>query len=47
VTEAPASSLTSESPVLNAFGGHVIGSTARLRRFTSGSGSPVNTIRYS
>ena len=40
------SNLISPSPLRNAFGGHVIGSTARLRRFTSGSGSPVNTMTY-
>ena len=44
--ESPGSSRISASPVRNAFGGQVIGSTARLRRFTSGSGSPVKTIRY-
>ena len=46
VVEAPGSSRSRLSPLRNAFGGHVIGSTARLRRFTSGSQSPVNNIRY-
>ena len=41
--ESPGSRRISASPLRNAFGGHVIGSTARLRRSTSGSGSPVNT----
>ena len=34
----PGSSRTTASPERNAFGGHVIGSTAKLRRLTSGSG---------
>ena len=42
---APGSSRISESPVRNAFGGHVIGSTAMLRRSTSGERSPVKTMR--
>jgi hypothetical protein len=42
---SPGSSRTTASPVRNAFGGQVIGSTARLRRVTSGSGSPVKTWR--
>jgi DHA2 family multidrug resistance protein-like MFS transporter len=42
---APGSNTTRASPVRNALGGHVIGSTAMLRRFTSGSGSPVKSIR--
>ena len=46
VNEPPGSRRISDSPVRNAFGGHVIGSTARLRRSTSGSGSPVKSIRY-
>ena len=45
VNEPPGSSRISASPVRNAFGGQVIGSTARLRRLTSGSGSPVKSIR--
>ena len=45
VNESPGSSRISASPVRNAFGGQVIGSTARPRRSTSGSGSPVKTIR--
>ena len=40
VNEPPGSSLIRASPVRNAFGGQVIGSTARLRRRTSGSVSP-------
>ena len=44
VNEAPGSSATSASPLRNALGGQVIGSTARLRRATSGSGSPVKTM---
>ena len=43
--EAPGSRRTRPSPVRNAFGGHVIGSTARLRRLTSASGSPVKSMR--
>ena len=46
LNEVPVSSLIRASPVRNAFGGQVIGSTARLRRWTSGSGSPVKSIRY-
>src|SRR4029453_18614130 len=46
VNDWPGCSWTRSSPVRNAFGGHVIGSTARLRRLTSGSGSPLNTITY-
>ena len=46
VNEPPGSSRITASPVRNAFGGQVMGSTARLRRLTSGSGSPVNSIRY-
>jgi hypothetical protein len=45
VQEQPGSNLIKESPVRNAFGGHVIGSTARLRRLTLGSGSPLKSIR--
>ena len=44
--DAPGSSAISASPVRNAFGGQVIGSTARLRRPTSESASPVNSITY-
>ena len=44
VVDAPGSRTVTPSPVRNAFGGHVIGSTAMLRRATSGSWSPVNTI---
>jgi hypothetical protein len=43
---SPGSSRTSPSPLRKAFGAHVIGSTAMLRRSTSGSPSPVKTIRY-
>ena len=46
VNEPPGSSRITASPVRNAFGGQVIGSTARLRRLTSGSGSPVKSITY-
>ena len=45
VQDAPGSSVIRSVPDRNAFGGHVIGSTAIARRFTSGSGSPVKTIR--
>ena len=45
VVDSPGSRRINESPVRNAFGGQVIGSTARLRRFTSGRVSPVNSIR--
>ena len=41
----PARARSDDSPVRNAFGGQVIGSTARLRLATSGSGSPVNTMQ--
>ena len=44
VKDWPGSSRMTASPVLNAFGGHVIGSTAMLRLLTSGSGSPVKSI---
>jgi hypothetical protein len=40
VTVRPGSRRIRASPVRNAFGGHVMGSTARLRRSTSRSGSP-------
>ena len=46
VKDSPGSSTIRSSPVRKAFGGQVIGSTARLRRSTSGSGSPVKSIRY-
>ena len=46
VNEPPGSSLIRASPVRKAFGGQVMGSTARLRRRrTSGSVSPVKSIR--
>ena len=45
VNELPGSRWMSDSPLWKASGGHVIGSTARLRRSTSGSGSPVKSIR--
>ena len=45
VADSPGSRRISESPVRKAFGGQVIGSTARLRRFTSGRVSPVKSIR--
>ena len=46
VNDWPGSRRTRSCPLRNAFGGQVMGSTARLRRSTSGSGSPVNSIRY-
>src|SRR5207247_10482088 len=45
VKGSPGSRSTSASRVWKAFGGHVIGSTARLRRATSGRGSPVESMR--
>ena len=45
VNDSPGSCRISASPVRNAFGGQVIGSTARRAGSTSGSGSPVKTIR--
>ena len=45
VNEDPGSSLIRFSLVRNAFGGQVIGSTARLRRRTLGSGSPLKSIK--
>jgi hypothetical protein len=45
MNEEPGFSLIRASPVRNAFGGQVIGSTARLRRRTSGSGSPLKSIK--
>src|SRR5262249_7707531 len=45
VNDEPGFSLIRASPVRNAFGGQVIGSTARLRRRTSGSGSPLKSIK--
>jgi hypothetical protein len=45
VNDEPGFSLIRDSPVRNAFGGQVIGSTARLRRRTSGSGSPLKSIK--
>src|SRR6185436_17643230 len=44
--EPPGSSTIRSSPDLKAFGGQVMGSTARLRRLTSGRSSPVYSIRY-
>jgi hypothetical protein len=46
VVESPGSRRITASPLRKAFGGHVIGSTAKLRRATSGRESPVNSIRY-
>ena len=47
VSEPPGSSLIRASPVRKAFGGQVMGSTARLRRRrASGSVSPVKSIEY-
>src|SRR5262249_22305789 len=45
VNDEPGFSLIRASPVRNAFGGQVIGSTARLRRRTLGSGWPLKGIR--
>jgi hypothetical protein len=45
VCVSPGSRRIRASPVRNAFGGHVMGSTARLRRETSGRGSPVKSWR--
>ena len=45
VTTSPGSRRVSPSPLLNAFGGQLMGSTARPRRSTSGR-SPVNSITY-
>jgi ribosome-binding factor A len=45
VNEDPGSSRIRFSLVRNAFGGQVIGSTARLRRHTLGSGSPLKSIK--
>src|SRR5215472_673501 len=44
VNEEPGFSLIRASPVRNAFGGQVIGSTARLRRPMSGSGSKTHGL---
>jgi hypothetical protein len=44
VKDDPGSREINDSPVRKAFGGHVICSTATLRRATSGRGSPVKTI---
>ena len=46
VNDWPGSRRIRSFPVWNAFGGQVMGSTARLRRSMSGSGSPVNSMRY-
>ena len=43
VADSPGSSTRRPSPERNAFGAHVIGSTAMLRREISGSGSPVKS----
>src|SRR4029453_12276287 len=43
VADSPGSSTSRPSPERNAFGAQVIGSTARLRRSTSGRGSPAKT----
>jgi hypothetical protein len=45
VHERPGSNRIRAIPVRNAFGGQVIGSTARLRRLTLGNGSPLKTMR--
>ena len=45
VVDSPGSSLIRPSPLRKAFGAQVMGSTARLRLATSGSGSPVNSIK--
>jgi hypothetical protein len=45
VNETPGSSRTRASPVRNAFGGQVIGSTARLRRLKFGMESPLKIIK--
>ena len=46
VINSPGWRWINDSPVRNALGGQVIGSTAMLRLATSGSGSPVKTMRY-
>jgi hypothetical protein len=46
VNDELGSSRIKACPVRNAFGGQVIGSTARLRRLTLGSGSPLKSIKY-
>ena len=45
VVDSPGSSPTRPSPLRKAFGAQVMGSTAILPRATSGSGSPVNSIK--
>jgi hypothetical protein len=45
VHELPDSSMIKEDPVRNAFGGQVIGSTARLRRLTLARESPLKSIK--
>src|SRR5262249_44410569 len=45
VVDSPGSSTTIDSPLRNALGGQVIGSTARLRRSTLGCVSPVKSVR--
>jgi hypothetical protein len=44
--DSPGASEMTAVLVRKAFGGQVIGSTARARRATSGSGSPVKSMRY-
>ncbi len=44
VNDCPGSRRITDSPVRKALGGQVIGSTARLRRFTSGRVSPVKSM---
>jgi hypothetical protein len=46
VNEEPGSSRMRTSPLRNAFGGHVIGSTARLRRLKFGRESPLKIMKY-
>src|SRR6516165_2036641 len=46
VNEEPGSSRIRAPPVRNAFGGHVIGSTARLRRLKFGRESPLKIMKY-
>jgi hypothetical protein len=45
VHDSPGSSRITSLAVRKSFGGHVIGSTATLRRFTTGSASPVKIIK--
>ena len=46
VVDSPGASRSTDSPVANAFGGQVIGSTASPSRRRSGSTSPVNSCRW-